>query len=132
MKTIYLHLSAILYSVFLFSCEENNPDINTLVTKFSNLECRAYTLREKRYELADKIRFTEDSVQMNQNNQKSGTALKGQLKLFLKEKETVTKESLQLADTIRLQLDSIVKFQLKTEEKIHQSCYLGMPGKNGF
>jgi hypothetical protein len=98
-----------------FSCKSEKKDIKGAVDKFADLECRAITLREKRFELANQIRFTEDTLTHPTANADTAR-LRLKLEGFNKEKETLLKESLSLADTIRLQLNDLMKNQL-TDQK---------------
>ena len=103
----------------LISCKSKaEENIKLMATNFSNIECRAFAMRELRYTLADKIRFAEDFIA---NLLPGSTALKNlqsQLKKYQIDKENTLAQSLLLADTIKLQLDSILKIRLRSPDKI--------------
>ena len=89
-----------------------------MATNFSNVECRAFAMRELRYALADKIRFAEDSIAHLPPGSIALKNLQSQLKKYQADKENTLAQSLLLADTIKLQLDSILKIRLQSPDKI--------------
>lgn len=105
----------------LFACEQKTEDnIAVMATRFSILECRAFTLRELRFVLADKIRFAEDTIAKLPPGAFALKNLQSQLKVYLHQKESTLAQSLQLADSIKLQLDTIIKIRLQSTDKIRR------------
>ena len=59
------NLKTLLYALivlFTFSCQKHKSDIKDLVNQFADLECRAIALREQRFDLANQMRFTQDTL----------------------------------------------------------------------
>lgn len=110
MKHLKLNLFFLLVNL-TYSCQRAKPDIKGIADNFADMECRAISLREKRFELANQIRFTQDSVLHNSDSVK----LKIKLAVFDQEKEGLLKQSQSLADSIRLKLNDLMKNQLKNE-----------------
>ena len=109
--------SIVLMVAFTF-CKRDIPEsVNKLAASFSELECRAFTLREARYALADKIRFTEDSISKSADAPAKKIQLQTNLTHYLIEKDNTLAASLRLADTIKTQLDSITKIRLHDTAK---------------
>lgn len=115
-------IKCILIVVCIFnsiSCKSKvEENINLMAANFSNLECRAFAIRELRYTLADKIRFAEDSTVQFPPGSTALKNLQSQLKKYQVNKEYTLAQSLLLADTIKLQLDSIIKIRLRSPDKI--------------
>ena len=59
-----------------------------LVNKFADLECRAISLREKRFELANQLRFTQDTL-LHTGIKRDTLRLKLKLDSFKKEKRSI-------------------------------------------
>jgi hypothetical protein len=105
------------FIVLIFSCtsKHTQPSLDTMVNDFAQLECRAISLREQRFALANQIRFTQDTLV--QFNDKADTArLKAMLNILNTKKEYTTKQSLLLADSIKYTLDSLMSHYLTTKE----------------
>lgn len=109
----------IFFFVSVLACEEkiNSIDLNGIAESFSDLECRAIDLRRQRYELADEIRFAQDTLMHAKTDTMRISVKLNQMQI---ERENLTAKSLELADTIRLQLDSLMKFVLKNPEDKQQ------------
>ena len=119
-KNIFSLLILFTGGIVLLCCTQNNQDdMNKIVSQFSTLECRANSLRKQRYILADKIRFAEDSLIKMIPESAEKKTLQSTLNTLLKEKDNTLSFSLRLADTIKLQLDTIIKIRLKTRDKIN-------------
>ncbi len=104
--------------LFVLSCNaDEHPKLNAVAESFSDLECRAISLRKQRYKLADEIRFTQDTLI---HTKKDTVHHSANLRLMEAEREILTAQSLSLADTIRLQLDSLMKFVLLQPEEKQQ------------
>ena len=101
--------------MLLCFCSDKKLNVNELANQFADVECRAISLREKRFALANKLRFTQDTLTL-----RAGTAdtirLKGNLASFNKEKERLLQQSLSLADSIRVQLNDLMQNQLKNQQ----------------
>ncbi|GEO08549.1 hypothetical protein [Segetibacter aerophilus] len=99
-----------------FSCKDEKTNVKVLVNKFADLECRAMTLREQRFELANQLRFTQDTL-MQRSKQADTTRLQSRLIAFNQQKEIMLKQSLLLADSIHTSLDDIMKNQLASKSE---------------
>ncbi len=101
-------------------CSCNNKPASQLdksrLEQLAVRSCRAKTIRKQRFILADKIRFTQDSLAKTKN---AADAKRFQSKLtdYLKQKSVLLKASLSLADTIRMQMDSLVPYTDKAAQK---------------
>lgn len=115
MKNLTLFSIAIIV-VSLFSCQSHKPDLKTAVDKFADLECRAMHLREKRFALANDIRFTQDTLLHSTDNADT-TRLKLQIETFNKQKDVLLKQSLSLADTIHNELNDLMKNKLTNQSE---------------
>ncbi|MDB5133122.1 MAG: hypothetical protein JWR02_2871 [Mucilaginibacter sp.] len=101
------------------SCKTKSSPAQVNKAKLEQLadrSCRATSIREQRYALADKIRFTQDSLSKTKNRAGS-QSLQSRLNGYLKQKEILLKTSLALADTIRMQLDSLLPYSDKAAQK---------------
>lgn len=107
-------------AVFFLSCAQKNDvaGVDSIALKFSDLECRAYALREERFLLADKMRFAQDSIDDKSTTTFARQKLQDSLKNWLAMKQDILAQSLRLADTIKFQLDSIIKIKLRTQENL--------------
>jgi hypothetical protein len=100
------------------SCNTKSP-MQTNQAKLEQLadrSCRATDIRQQRFALADKIRFTQDSLAKAKNGAGS-QRLQSRLKGYLEQKNILLKASLALADTIRVQLDSLLPYTDKAAQK---------------
>lgn len=113
MKVLKFLLLLVVVSLAV-SCKNEKTDIKALVDEFANLECRAMTLREQRFELANQLRFTQDSLLLK-GNKADTIGLNLKLATLNKQKEAMLKQSLSLADSIRTTLTGLMKNQLVTE-----------------
>ena len=98
------------------SCKTTEGDLQPFVEKFAEVECRAIELREHRFKLADSIRFATDSL-LNLNIRVDSSFLKMKLEKFEQEKTILLQQSLQLADSIQLQLSILRQDVLKDVTK---------------
>jgi hypothetical protein len=109
-------------AVFLFllclSCRQAGV-IDNNVAKMADLECRAIHLREMRFALANKIRFVQDTL-LQTISAVDSLRLSDSLHFYQQQKETLLQASLQLADTIHKQLDSLRKFAFENVEQKHE------------
>jgi hypothetical protein len=101
------------------SCKTKSSSTQVNKAKLEQLadrSCRATSIREQRYTLADKIRFTQDSLAKTKNRAGS-QRLQSRLNGYLQQKDILLKASLALADTIRMQLDSLLPYTDKAAQK---------------
>lgn len=100
------------FVVFLFfyltSCHRQNV-MDEKANYIAGLECRAVLLREQRFALANQLRFAQDTL-LQKKGSYDTIRLVQKIESFKKTKVRLLQESLQLADTIHLALDSIRKF----------------------
>ena len=85
----------------------------------ADIECKAIALRKQRFALADKIRFTQDTI-LKHTSVTDSARLELNLLFYNKEKEKLVSESLLLADTIRSRLDSLRIFIFKNSDDKNQ------------
>ncbi len=112
-----LSLFCIMISV-LASCHSAESSIDEKVNQLAAMECRAITLREQRFALANNIRFTQDTLRQIRTS--DSLRLSRNLVSFDQEKEKLFGESSLLADSIRILQDSLRKFMLTTPEDQHR------------
>lgn len=110
MKNLKL-LSLAVTVAFAFSCQSHKPDMQGMVDKFADLECRAMNLRQKRFDLANQLRFTQDTL-LQTKNKADTSRLKLKLENFNKEKDVMLQQSLSLADSIHTALTDLMKNKL--------------------
>ena len=114
-------VALLLFTNFLFSCtgttsESREPSLEAIVNDFAPLECRAVALREQRFALANQIRFTEDTLR-SIADKKDTLRLHAILADLNDRRTTTTQQSLQLADSIKHTLDSLMNNYLTTAEE---------------
>ncbi|MEO6849000.1 MAG: hypothetical protein ABI203_02895 [Mucilaginibacter sp.] len=111
-------MKVILFLVLLTAVACSNPVNNKdgRINLLADRTCRAITIRQQRFDLANKIRFAQDTLSKTKDENDS-LRLKSELDNFAEQKGTLLKESLALADTIRLQLDSIMPYTDKAAQK---------------
>ncbi len=107
MKQLLL-IVAVLVSCFFVSCNRKSK-LDDKVTYIANLECRAMVMREQRFALANQLRFAQDTLSTTKYSSDS-QRLSNEIQTFSQEKNSLLQHSLQLADSIHLQLDSLRKF----------------------
>ena len=105
-----------LLPIVIISCNKPAPDNARKMDLLADRMCRAITIRQQRFELANKIRFAQDTLQGTKSKTDSVRLAKS-LAEYLKQKPLLLKESLSLADTIHHQLDSLVPYTDKSAEK---------------
>lgn len=110
---IYLSFAGILMSCNNHLSSQNNDSKMELL---ANRSCRAISIRQQRFALADKIRFAMDTLAHTKSKSDS-VRLQSDLNKYSKQKDTLLKESLSLADTIHRQLDSIMPYTDKVAQK---------------
>lgn len=104
----------VLTTSFLVGCSGNRQsDIQGLVNDLADKECDAVHLRKARFELADRIRFMEDSLVMQDLNDSIRMAVHKRITDLNPERERVVSGSLELARDISAHLDSLMAGPLK-------------------
>lgn len=99
----------------IISCKRPQSNTRELAERFSALECRAIAIREKRFALADEIRFTEDTLLLQENKKTDTKQLKLKLAALNENKAVLLQQSLALADTIKKNLAELMNDSLKNE-----------------
>jgi hypothetical protein len=103
---------ALLISAPVFSCNQKKQDnLQSLANEFAEVECKAISIREQRFQLANTIRFTEDTLR--QMKTADSSRLKQKLQVLNTEKQAILQRSLLLADSIHRHLDSLIANDLK-------------------
>ena len=119
---IYASATLLLAAVLLVSsCTSNQPppSLEKIASDFAPMECRAITLREQRFALANEIRFTQDTL-IRANGNVDTARLQSKLGRLNMEKERMTQQSLQLADSIKQTLDSLMSHYLTQQQDKEQ------------
>jgi hypothetical protein len=90
------------------ACNEPTPaNHKAELEQLADKTCRAIDIRKQRFLLADNIRFTQDTL-LRTKSKSDSDRLQGRLKLYLEQKPILLKQSLDLADTIRMELDNLL------------------------
>lgn len=91
--------------LLLFSCN-NKVDLDLIVQEFSELECKAVRLKEKRFALFERLRIIEmDTIKYAKELDSLDIVI-----------EATKSESLKVADSIRVKLDVLFKEKLQNKE----------------
>ncbi len=108
----------ILLVVWVCSCNtKSSTQVNRAkLEQLAERSCRAVGIQKQRYRLADKIRFTNDSLG-DKKNRFGAAGMQSRLKGYLRQKDSLLKVSITLADTIRMQLDSLLPYTDKKAQK---------------
>src|ERR1700761_2938595 len=93
--------------IAVVSCNKATSNKDAKMNLLADRTCRAISIRQERFALANKIRFAQDTLSQTKNKSDS-IRLQARLKIYLNEKPILLKESLSLADTIHKQLDSLI------------------------
>lgn len=96
----------------------NGPkqNIQKAVDDFATLECKAVRLRNQRFDLANTLRYTEDSL-LHSSNPQDTARLRRQVAMLQQEKERLTRQSREMANRIKLRMDSLTETQFRTREE---------------
>lgn len=95
-----------LFVLILFSCKPHR-DLDQLVAEFSEIQCRAIALKNKRYQLSEYLRSIElDSILKKKEIDS--------LQLII---EITKNQSLVLADSIKIQLQNLFLKELVDKKK---------------
>ena len=121
---------SVVFGCFL-SCNRQSK-LDEKASYIAGLECRAISLRQQRFALANQLRFAQDSLQQLKVGDDS-TKLTKEIHVFTNEKDKLLQQSLQLADTIHLSLDSLRKFVFtgNDDKKVFDEKLKAVLTKNG-
>jgi hypothetical protein len=97
----------IICTLILFSCNESSQEKEKMVKLMADLECRAIELKNKRFQLADNMRFAQDTL-LHFKSFSDTISLQQRLKEWDIQKLSLVNESLALADSIKLQMEIIM------------------------
>lgn len=87
------------------------------VQLMADLHCEAVSFRKARFELADKMRFMEDTLMQPTTSDSAKALLEQQLDELEPYKDSVVNGSLDLAKVIKAKLDSIIEIELTEPEQ---------------
>ena len=83
----------------------------------ADLHCEAVSLRKARFELADKMRFMEDTLMQPSTSDSAKALLQSQLNDLEPHKDSVVNRSLDLAAVIKSKLDSLIEQEFTEVEQ---------------
>ena len=104
----------ILLSFIFSSCSNHDPNLQRLTAEIAIIECRTEKLKDHRFALADKMRFTQDTILQKS---KDTIELRNQLVEMEKEKQLLLTQSLQLADTIKQKMEFLMTNYLTDKKR---------------
>lgn len=102
--------------MLLASCQADAPTEQSggdSVLLMADLHCEAVSLRKARFELADEIRFSEDSLMQLSADDSLRTPLEEKLKSLEPYKDSIVSRSLELSKIIKSTLDSLIEIEFK-------------------
>lgn len=106
----YIHKIIFITLILVYSCKDNKEAIDLGIASFSELQCRAVQLNERRFELFDQIRKLEVDTVLNKNEIDSLNQLA----------QKVKNESLATADTLKIKLsDFLTSQKFSAEDKAY-------------
>lgn len=112
-----LTISFFLLLIISTGCHKHQSTVSDhQLNELANCSCKAISLRKQRFELANKIRFLQDTLG-DPKRKGDYPRLRADLALDLKQKDILLKSSLLLADTIHHKLDSIMPYNDKEAQK---------------
>ena len=109
-----LELLLIIFVVAAFVACENEATKEVgedPVQWMADLHCEAVSLRKARFELADKMRFIEDTLILPNTSDSTKAVLQTQLNDLQPYKDSVVNRSLDLAKVIKFKLDSLIEHE---------------------
>lgn len=109
-KLVWIALLTVI--VFVSACQqEEQSQFKSAdpVQLMANLHCEAVSLRKARFELADKMRFMEDTLIQSITSDSTKARLQFELTSLEPYKDSVVTRSLELAKVIKLKLDSLIE-----------------------
>ena len=102
--------------LIIFSCNNTSSDKETMVKLLVNMECRAITLKNKRFQLADNIRYAQDTL-LHYKSITDTALIQIRLKDLDFQKQLIVNQSLALADSIKLQMEIIMPRYFDNKKK---------------
>ena len=106
----------VISTLILFSCNNISSDKETMVKLLVNMECRAIELKNKRFQLADNIRYAQDTL-LHFKSITDTDLIQIRLKNYDIQKQLIVNQSLTLADSIKLQMEIIMPRYFNTKKK---------------
>ena len=106
----------IISMLILFSCNNTSSDKETMVKLLVNMECRAIEIKNKRFQLADNIRYAQDTL-LNLKSITDTALIQLRLKNWDIQKQLIVNQSLALADSIKLQMEIIMPRYFNNKKK---------------
>jgi len=106
----------IISMLILFSCNNTSSDKETMVKLLVNMECRAIEIKNKRFQLADNIRYAQDTL-LNLKSITDTALIQLRLKDWDIQKQLIVNQSLALADSIKLQMEIIMPRYFNNKKK---------------
>jgi hypothetical protein len=115
-KKIYNKCWLAIITLIFFSCNDTFPEKAKMVKSLADLECRAIELKNKRFQLADNIRFAQDTL-LHFKSTTDTILLELRLKEWDIQKLLLVNKSLALADSIKLQMEIIMSRYFTDKKK---------------
>ncbi|MCF8276061.1 MAG: hypothetical protein K9J17_04935 [Flavobacteriales bacterium] len=119
--------SALLVGMALLSAcstkQVEEQSMNDSVSMMADLHCEAVTLRKARFELADRMRFMQDTIMLTGTTDSAKAVLEATLADLEPYKDSIVKRSLDLSKVIKANLDSLIehKFMEPNEREAFDS-----------
>ena len=110
---------ALIVIVTFTCCKSEGPKESSLdpVQLMADLHCEAVSFRKARFELADKMRFIEDTLIQPITTDSAKAILQQQLDDLIPYKDSVVNGGLDLAKIIKAKLDSLIEIEFITSEQ---------------
>ena len=102
--------------LILFSCNNTSSDKETLLKLLVNMDCRAIELKNKRFQLADNIRYAQDTL-LHFKSITDTALIQIRLKDWDFQKQLIVNHSLALADSIKLQMEILMPRYFNNKKK---------------
>lgn len=104
---------------FLSACgsKEEKEAVIDPVEWMADLHCEAVELRKARFELADEMRFIQDTIMLPETSDSLKMKLQAKLDKLEPYKDSVVTRSLDLAKVIKFKLDSLIENELEFGEE---------------
>jgi hypothetical protein len=108
----------VISTLLFYACNNTNIEKEQMVKSLADLECRAIEFKNKRFELANQIRFAQDTL-LQLKTTSDTLLIQIRLKDWDNQKQLIVNQSLSLADSIKLQMQLIMAryFTDKKNEK---------------
>ncbi len=107
------------FLIFLASCATNSDQKNEWpvdLDELSTLHCQSIALKNERFQLADSIRFIQDSIIVNTKSGNDISYYQDHLIELEKRKKILTANSYALSDTIESKMKIVIR-DLNPDEK---------------